>query len=473
MNRDIRSIALVSREYPPFFGGGIGTYARWIVPALTRAGVRVHVITEAHDKTHPRCSRDGLVTVHRVPMAVGRGGWTTAAARFSIAAGRKAEELFRHGAIDVCEFAECEAAGAALTMMRDAGGAARVPTLVHLHTPSEQLFVLRSLTPKAVDANLAFYFTAERMALRLADRVCAPSRFIADFAHAHYGLSERPAVIPYAAAPLPRVEPGKPNAREQAVFYAGRIEPRKGVEPLIEAWHTIHAQHPGATLRLAGADTGGAPDGGSMKAYLRERLGPASGSVSFLGKLPADALAREYARCAVSVIPSLWENFPNVCIESMAHGCAVLVSDRGGMGEMIEGTTAGERFRAGDANDLASKLAAMLAEDHARLVARGSTARDRIAWLCDPQRVAAERRDLYREVADSQTTANASPPAPAHRAGAITGDWRTLEAALSGDLSGLGLPAPEPAVERWVVQRDPTVQPRQTERNGATQCAAS
>ena len=189
-------IAIVSREHPPFYGGGIGSYARWIVPALTDAGVRVHVITEAHDRLRPRVETDGLATVHRVPLAIGRGGWTSAASRFSINAGRCAARLWRTGRIDLVEFAECEAAGAAMLLTRH--GSDRPPTVVQLHTPSEQLFVLRSLSARALDASLVAYFHAERLAMRLADGILAPSAFIADWAEAHFGLPRGPAVIPYA-----------------------------------------------------------------------------------------------------------------------------------------------------------------------------------------------------------------------------------------------------------------------------------
>jgi len=433
----------VSREYPPFFGGGIGTYARWIVPALAEAGVRVHVITQAEDRTHPRVTRDGRVTVHRVPLAIGRGGWTGAALRFSIHAGRKVAELARDGRVDVAEFAECEAAGAALLGLRHAGASPRAPTLVHLHTPSEQLFTLRSLATTRADASLAAYFAAERLALRWADRVGAPSRFIADWAQAHYGLEETPSVIPYAIGPLPAPAP---PPTEPTVLYIGRIEPRKGVEPLITAWKRVLADHPGARLRLAGADSAGAPDGGSLRAYLesmlteRERLG-----VAFLGRLTPEALQDEYRRAALCVIPSLWENFPNTCIESMSHGRAVLVSDRGGMSEMIGETNAGERFRAGDAGHLAHAMASMLHEGLDRLAERGRTARGRIAELCDPAVIAPRRVELYRETIDRARRRAA--PGPAH---ALLQHWREAERACTGDATGLGLPEPEPAVARYV-----------------------
>ncbi|MFG0299665.1 MAG: glycosyltransferase family 4 protein, partial [Phycisphaerales bacterium JB047] len=388
-------IAIVSREYPPFFGGGIGTYARWIVPALTQAGVRVHVITQAYDRVRPRVEVDGLVTVHRVPTGMGKGGWTNAAIRFSTHAGRIASALHRTGQIDAVEFAECE--GAALMPLLF--NRHRPPTIVQLHTPSEQLFVLRSLSSPVLDTPHRVYFETERMAMRLADEILAPSRFIASWAHAHYQLPRMPSVIPYATGPLPAPPPPAPVGTPPTVFYAGRIEPRKGVESLILGFNRVAADHPSVQLRLAGADTSGAPGGGSMRAYLQSLVEPqAQGRVHFLGRLNQSAMGEEFARSLICTIPSLWENFPNTCIESMSNARAVLVSDQGGMNEMVGDTDAGRSFIAGDPDDLSRVLGEMLEEPRDRLIERGRIARGRIEHLCNPQRIAAQRIEHFTQI---------------------------------------------------------------------------
>lgn len=439
---DALGIALVSREYPPFFGGGIGTYARWIVPALAEAGVRVHVITEAHDQTHPRVEFVGSVTVHRLTMPMGRGGWTSAAARFSIHAGRKVAQLASRGEIDVAEFAECEGAAAALVLMRSILPRGVPATVVHLHTPSEVLFELRSLSTKPLDASLGAYFEMERLAIRLADRVCAPSRFIADWATDHYQLPREPAVIPYALAPAPSAaEP----SQSKKVLYVGRIEPRKGVEALILAWKSVHAAHPDATLLLAGADTSGAPDGGSLQSYLLSLLTPAErASVRFLGRLRPEALGEEYAGAAVCVVPSLWENYPNTCIESMLHARPVVVSDNGGMAEMIGESEAGLVCRAGDPVTLAAAIGRVLEEPVEARGRRGRIGRERILRLCDPARIAAARIEMYRHAVEE------AGRGATRESGGVMSEWKRCESLLAGDLTGLALPTFDGDVARWI-----------------------
>lgn len=436
-------IALVSREYPPFFGGGIGTYARWIVPALVQAGVRVHVVTQSYDKTHSRIETDGLTTVHRVPLPPGGSNWTNATARFSVNAAKVLARLWRTDQIDVAEFAECEAAGFASLLV--ANQDRPLPTIVQLHTPSEQLLVLRSLASRTLDHKLTTYFHAERLAMRLAHGILAPSQFIADWAHGHYALDRCPSVIPYATGPLPPAPPPPPTDQPMRVLYAGRIEPRKGVESMIRAWSAVARQHPDAKLYLAGADTSGAPDGGSMRAYLQELIDDTnSPGVEFLGKLSPETLKEHCAQANICIIPSLWENFPNTCIESMSSARAVLVGGSGGMREMIGNTRAGLTFVAGDESDLASKLISMLNEGAHSLAERGLLARTRIEYMCDPVRIAQLRIEHYKQIIDHTPTQSRS------KTHALMNIWKGFEHTSHGGSPKINLPTLDPMVKDWV-----------------------
>lgn len=445
MSEKSLSVALVSREYPPFYGGGIGTYAREIVPALRDAGVRVHVVTQAYDNECPRLEVDGLVTVHRVPLSIGRGGWSTAALRFSIDAGRVVSRLWRAGKIDVAEFAECEAGATALLTQPISR---RPPTVVQFHTPSDVLFELRSAPSQRFDASVDAYFNLERFTVDAADALLAPSQFIANFAESRYLPSDQVAVIPYATAALPSVAPARPQQGSPlTVLYAGRIEPRKGVESLAVAWRTVHDAVPKARLLLAGADTAGAPDSGSMRAFLEEVIGAdAMESVSFLGRLSPKALSERYEQADVCVIPSLWENFPNTCIESMGAGRAVLVGDSGGMKEMLGESEGGSVFRSGDPSDLARALTGLLREGRDALAKRGSRSRARIAYMCDPSRIARLRVDHFARVAE-QYEKRVSGAAPLRDA---VSAWRDFERIASGGVSSIGLPPLTDMVTRWV-----------------------
>lgn len=85
-----------------------------------------------------------------------------------------------------------------------------------------------------------------------------------------------------------------------------------------------------------------------------------------MGRIPAERLSAEFfGRIDVLVVPSrsipTWrEQFGRVIVEGMAAGVPVIGSDSGAIPEVIDAY--GEIFREGDADDLAAKIRALLAE---------------------------------------------------------------------------------------------------------------
>lgn len=112
------------------------------------------------------------------------------------------------------------------------------------------------------------------------------------------------------------------------VLFVGWILPSKGIEDLLQAWAEV--RRPNWELRLVGGYDG------AYLSDLRSRL-PFTDDIMVLGELDHDAVRREFETCSVFVLPSHTEGFPNVVVEAMAAGAAVVGTDVGAIPDMLEG----------------------------------------------------------------------------------------------------------------------------------------
>lgn len=151
---------------------------------------------------------------------------------------------------------------------------------------------------------------------------------------------------------------GSESRDSQAVLFVGVLIPTKAVDLLIEAFGRMADRAPRARLVIAG----GKPD----RAYFRSlqdrvtRMDLGS-RVEFLTDLPQFDLAREMARAAVLVLPSLSEGLGRVVFEAMACGTPVIASRVGGIVDLVVDGETGLLVPPGDVEALAERITWVLA----------------------------------------------------------------------------------------------------------------
>jgi glycosyltransferase involved in cell wall biosynthesis len=312
-----------------------------------------------------------------------------------------ADRVAREGPPDVIECQDYAALGYFLLQRKltDPHFLPDTPVVVHLHTPD---FAVQEVN-QYPRFKLPDYWTGrmERAAIRMADALLSPSRFIAREL-GRFLENDAPEVttVPY---PWPDLDPGGVGlpGEDRRLLYPGRLELRKGVEPLLAACEKLWAQGEDFTLEMIGGDVPTPLKGGSLKTYLEKRYKHRidSGHLKIKGALPHDACLRHMRESTTVIIPSLWENFPNTCIEAMALGKLVIASREGGQAEMVgDDGECGILFSHREEGSLLAAIRLALQTGPEERRTTGLQAHARIQSICSPDRVLDQRMEHFRSV---------------------------------------------------------------------------
>ncbi len=177
---------------------------------------------------------------------------------------------------------------------------------------------------------------------------------------------------------------------EKIVMFVGRGVPEKGVQVLIESFPKLRTKYKFAKLVIAG--------GGSRQHLVEQaqRLG-ISDQTFFTGFVPDDDLLRLYKVADVACFPSLYEPFGIVALEAMAAKTPVVVSDAGGLPEVVDADVTGTVTYAGSPSSLADGIANVLHHpEHAEAMAE--KALEKVLTLFKWDRIAGETNEVYRRV---------------------------------------------------------------------------
>lgn len=206
------------------------------------------------------------------------------------------------------------------------GGKYWNPILHHCLSPSLPANILGGLEMAATKITQQYERTVQRF--------IAPSAFYATKMRewgepvARFRVLQNPADFPSRVA----------TGGGGFLLYAGRLSAEKGAEALIRA----SARVPSLPLRIAGT--------GPEEERLRHLVRTLNvRHISFLGFVPPTELVSLRAIAEAVVVPSVWyENSPLTVLEAMGEGVPVLVSDIGGLPELVTDGQEGMLAPAGD-----------------------------------------------------------------------------------------------------------------------------
>ena len=438
-------IAILSYEYPPETGfGGIGTYAFYQARALARNGHDVHVFagstkpgifhSEHEGVKVTRIKRDGWFSGMLESARKKRAWWfqnrlTTSRDAYEVLQKQHSRKPF-----DFVEAPECGAdAMVSSTLLA-------VPTAVRFHSPAALIMHIYDV-PK-IDRVLTVF--AEQIAIDHASVLTSCSQFLADEAKARMGERDPIHVIPNGIdVPLfDRDEGIDVHARfslpkdKQLIFFANRMEERKGIHIVQEMVQQTLAKYPDIAFVFAGRDLFG---------YMEKRILPwvkdhqLQSRFFYLGQLDLPAVRAVLKKSSIFLIPSLWENCPYSCLEAMTAGRAIVSSDCGGMPELVQDHRTGLLARNGDPASFVAALQEMI--EDGKLRARcGAAARAEVERRLTDVVIAKRSVEVYQGHLDKRPVAIAPSVRPAglaqspEAAAVELGELRQRVARLTADL---------------------------------------
>ncbi len=177
---------------------------------------------------------------------------------------------------------------------------------------------------------------------------------------------------------------------EKIIMYAGRLVYEKGVQHLLSAAPKILSGYNDTKFVIVGK--GGMLD--ELKAQANY-LGIES-KVYFTGQLSYKDLCKMYKAADVAVFPSTYEPFGVVAIESMFAGTPTVVSDVGGLNEIVEHGVDGMKAYAGNPNSIADSVLNIL-YDHQLADKISKNAKAKVKSLYNWNKIAQDTHFIYQK----------------------------------------------------------------------------
>jgi phosphatidylinositol alpha-1,6-mannosyltransferase len=210
-------------------------------------------------------------------------------------------------------------------------------------------------------------------ALRRADAVFVPGTFTTGLLRDWRVPRHRIVSVPFGAEPL-AAGSNAPPCSGSTLLTVARLIPRKGVDTVIRAMLALPSD---VDYRIVGSG----PDEPRLR-QLARTLGLAD-RVHFLGRLDDQALADEYRRCALFVLPARrtpdgsLEGYGLVYFEAAAWGRPVVAGRSGGEVDAVVDGQTGVLVDGESVAEVCQAVGSLLA-DRSRLCALGAAGRQRV-----------------------------------------------------------------------------------------------
>ena len=348
-------ILMLTWEYPPRIVGGIARVVHDLSKRLIKDGHEVTVVTYRDSADVPEYENDKGVNVYRVDnYMIHPNNFIDWILQLNFNLVSKATEIInKEGGFDVIHAHDWLVANAAKALKNAYG----IPVVATIHaTEAGRNSGIHDDTQRYIN-------DTEWMLTYEASEVIVNSNYMKNELQRLFGLPyEKINVIPNGInlSNFIGIERDYDFRRQYAmdnekiILYVGRLVYEKGIQHLIAAMPKVLSNYHDAKLIIAGR-------GGMMDELRQEanNLG-LNDKIYFTGYLDSKQVQKMYKCADVAVFPSTYEPFGIVALEAMLAGVPTVVSDVGGLDEIVTHGVDGMKAYAGNANSIADSITALL-----------------------------------------------------------------------------------------------------------------
>jgi len=387
------TVMMLSWEFPPRIIGGISPHVYYLSKSLARNGIKVYVVTCDFPGALQHEVVDG-VEIFRIDSYKNPSpDFATWVYLMNVNMQKEAAALVNslEGKVDVFHAHDWLVANAGIGLKH----VFRKPLLATMHSTE-------------IGRRNGIHFDYERMIHETeawltyeAWRVICCSDYMVSHVRWAFGLpADKQVMVPngvdaeaYARIgndDLSRFRSKFALPEEKIVLFVGRLVHEKGVHVLVNAVSKVLGKV-NAKFIIVG--------NGYMKEQLSnivKNMGFAH-KVMFTGFVDDDTL-KKLQKCAdVSVVPSLFEPFGIVALEAMAAKSPVVVSDTGGLSEIVEHDVTGVKVYADNPESLAWGITKVLTDDSYANWLRNN-AYKRVQEKYDWNKIAQQTKTMYNSI---------------------------------------------------------------------------
>jgi len=245
-----------------------------------------------------------------------------------------------------------------------------VPLVSTFHTLAQ---LKNRVAETAAEREQAVRYEIELRTMAASDRVVALTAIDRQQTIRHYGAPTPIAVIPGGVdlarfTPRPRAEARAAlglGSSDRILLFVGRIQRLKGLEILLRAFARLNDLD--ARLLIVGGQPGTTHESREITRlhHLAARLGIAE-RTTFVGAVAHERLPLYYAAADATVMPSSYESFGLVAVESLACGTPVVATRVGGLTSIVRDGETGFLVPWRDAELFAERLRRVLEDEPLR-----------------------------------------------------------------------------------------------------------